>query len=49
VQDDPALNGMAEIIIAKQRNGPVGKIRLAFRKPCTRFENLAEDPSAGME
>jgi len=48
VQDDPALQGMAEIIIAKQRNGPVGKIRLAFRKPCTRFENLAEDP-AGME
>jgi replicative DNA helicase len=48
-QDDPALHGMAEIIISKQRNGPVGKVRLAFRKPCTRFENLAEDPAAGME
>ncbi len=47
-QDDPELKGKAEIIISKQRNGPVGKIHLAFRKPCTRFENVAEDP-AGME
>jgi len=41
-QDDPELQGKAEIIIAKQRNGPTGKIRLAFLKPCTRFETLAE-------
>ena len=33
--------GMAEIIIAKQRNGPVGSLRLAFIKEYTRFENLA--------
>ncbi len=33
--------GIAEIIIAKQRNGPVGTIRLAFIKEYTRFENLA--------
>ena len=45
-QDDPELQGRAEIIIAKQRNGPIGKIHLAFRKPCTRFENLAEQPPA---
>lgn len=32
--------GMAEIIIAKQRNGPVGSMRLAFIKEYTRFENL---------
>lgn len=33
--------GIAELIIAKQRNGPVGSIRLAFIKEYTRFENLA--------
>jgi replicative DNA helicase len=33
--------GIAEIIIAKQRNGPVGSMRLAFIKEYTRFENLA--------
>ena len=39
--------GVAEIIIAKQRNGPVGDVRLTFLKPMTRFENLA--PGAGNE
>jgi replicative DNA helicase len=33
--------GMAEIIIAKQRNGPVGKIDLTFLGQFTRFENFA--------
>ena len=33
--------GVAEIIIAKQRNGPVGTLRLTFLKPLTRFDNLA--------
>ena len=41
-QDDPELQGRAEIIIAKQRNGPIGRVRLAFLKHCTRFESLAE-------
>jgi replicative DNA helicase len=31
---------MAEIIIGKHRNGPVGSIQLAFIKDYTRFENL---------
>jgi len=35
--------GVAEIIIAKQRNGPVGTIRLTFLKPLTRFENRAPE------
>jgi replicative DNA helicase len=38
---DSKDQGVAEIIIAKQRNGPVGVLRLAFLKPLTRFENLA--------
>lgn len=33
--------GIAEVIIAKQRNGPVGPIKLQFTKEFMRFENLA--------
>src|ERR1700677_1219031 len=40
--DDPDLQGRAEIIISKQRNGPIGRINLAFLKSCTRFETLVE-------
>lgn len=32
--------GIAELIIAKQRNGPIGTIRMAFIREFTRFENL---------
>lgn len=39
--------GTAEIIIAKQRNGPIGKIRLAFMGQFTCFENLARQPGSG--
>jgi replicative DNA helicase len=42
-QDDPDLQGKAELIIAKQRNGPTGKVRLAFLKNSTRFETMAQD------
>jgi replicative DNA helicase len=41
-QDDPDLQGKAELIIAKQRNGPTGKVKLAFIKNSTRFESLME-------
>jgi len=37
----PESDGTAELIIGKQRNGPVGTVRLAFLKQYTRFENLA--------
>jgi len=33
--------GISEIIIGKQRNGPIGTVRLAFQGEYTRFENLA--------
>jgi replicative DNA helicase len=48
-QDDPDLQGRAEIIIAKQRNGPIGRINLAFLKNSTRFESLAEGGIASEE
>ncbi len=41
--DREAAKGSAELIVAKQRNGPTGKIKLRFRKECTRFENLGEE------
>ena len=39
---EPEEEGIAEIIIAKQRNGPTGTVKLAFIKELTRFENLEE-------
>jgi replicative DNA helicase len=41
--DREDLHGMAELILAKQRNGPTGKIKLAFLSKFTKFENLADD------
>jgi replicative DNA helicase len=43
------LAGKAELIIAKQRNGPIGEIPLTFIKEYTRFENAAFDRPAGGE
>ncbi len=37
----PDNQGIAEVIIAKQRNGPVGSMKLAFVKEYPRFENIA--------
>jgi len=39
--DKPEARGRAEVIIGKQRNGPIGKVDLAFLGQFTRFENLA--------
>jgi len=36
--------GRAELILAKQRNGPTGKIHMAFLREFTRFENLLRGP-----
>jgi replicative DNA helicase len=39
--DSTSTEGVAEVIVGKQRNGPTGEIRLAFIKEYARFENLA--------
>ncbi len=47
---DASLHGKAEIILAKQRNGPTGTVKLAFQHEFTKFENLLEElPPDGIE
>ena len=43
------LEGKAELIIAKQRNGPIGQVKLTFLKDFTRFEDRAEDAAESEE
>jgi replicative DNA helicase len=40
---DNPNRGIAEIHVAKQRNGPIGTVRLAFLEHCTRFEDLSPE------
>ncbi|MAC47451.1 replicative DNA helicase [Oceanospirillum beijerinckii] len=42
-KEDEHNKGLAEVIIGKQRNGPIGTVHLAFRGQFTRFEDLAPE------
>ena len=46
-RENEDLKGKAEIIIAKQRNGPTGSCHLAYMSDYTRFENLADGGGGG--
>ena len=41
--DREDLRGMAELLLAKQRNGPTGKVKLVFLREFTKFENRTDD------
>jgi replicative DNA helicase len=48
--EDSDKQGVAEIIVAKQRNGPIGSVDLTFLREYTRFENrevLPDEPNVG--
>lgn len=45
--EDTPEKGVAEIIIGKQRNGPIGKIKLTFLGQYTRFENFQDEQFVG--
>jgi len=40
-EEDPAKQNLAEVIVAKHRNGPIGSVQLIFRKNLAKLENAA--------
>ena len=44
--DNAELDGRADLIVAKQRNGPTGKVRLTFLKKSTRFESATDQKNS---
>lgn len=49
LEQDETCEGMAELILAKHRNGPTGTMKLAFHKQYTRFENFTQRESPGFD
>lgn len=48
-EENNPLKGIGEIIIGKQRNGPIGDVKLAFLGRYTKFEDLAPDAYADFD
>jgi replicative DNA helicase len=48
-KDDEQVKGKAEIIIGKQRNGPIGDVHVAFIKDYARFDNLSDQVMEGAQ
>ncbi|MDD5772461.1 MAG: replicative DNA helicase [bacterium] len=46
-EPSPEIENIAEIIIGKQRNGPIGSVELTFIKEYTKFENLSHQEENG--
>ena len=46
-QEMERLNGLAELIVAKQRHGSTGKVRLRFEARITKFSDLAPEELSG--
>jgi replicative DNA helicase len=48
LEKEDTEEGVAEVMLAKHRNGPTGTVKLAFLKQYTRFDNLsARTPEGG--
>lgn len=47
-QEGKDIRGRAEAIVAKNRNGPTGRVDLYFRAECARFESLAREDMRGV-
>ena len=45
--DNPETQGTAEVLIRKQRNGPIGSVKLSFLGQFTRFENFSPESYSG--
>jgi replicative DNA helicase len=42
-RDDSSLSGVAQLILGKNRNGPIGTVKVVFLKEYCKFENVVED------